>query len=175
MAGSNNQQFDVTFPNQTAAGTYTLVIGPGINNSLGRPMDQNGNGVNGEDPGDRYTTTFGLPLPVPLPFQEDFDNGTAPTSSAVGHLVGQHRPLPRQPVTLRRRRQHAAGQRQPARQPGIRRDDERYPASGSFYSNGFVIFDYQAPTNFKFAGAFVGIQQWVIGHRDVTGWHTTPR
>ncbi len=44
-------------------------------------------------------------------------------------------------------------------------------ASGGFYSNGFLIFDYQSPTNFKFAGAFVGNQQWVIGHRDATGWH----
>ena len=42
--------------------------------------------------------------------------------------------------------------------------------TGSFFSNGFIIFDYQSPTNFKFAGAFVGNQQWVVGHRDANGW-----
>jgi hypothetical protein len=42
--------------------------------------------------------------------------------------------------------------------------------TGSFFSNGFIIFDYQSPTNFKFAGAFVGNQQWVVGHRDGNGW-----
>ena len=27
-----------------------------------------------------------------------------------------------------------------------------------------MIFDYHSPTDFKFAGTFVGIDQWVIGH-----------
>ncbi len=44
-------------------------------------------------------------------------------------------------------------------------------ASAPYWSNGFIIFDYQSPTNFKFAGALVGLQQWVIGHRDTAGWH----
>jgi hypothetical protein len=39
-------------------------------------------------------------------------------------------------------------------------------------SNAFFIFDYQSPTNFKFAGAYVGIDEWLIGHRDATGWVT---
>jgi hypothetical protein len=34
---------------------------------------------------------------------------------------------------------------------------------GKRWSNAFVIFDYQSPTDFKFAGAFVGIDRWVIG------------
>src|SRR5207237_7323889 len=40
------------------------------------------------------------------------------------------------------------------------------PSSPYASSNGFIIFDYQGPTNFKFAGGFLGVQQWVIGHRD---------
>lgn len=39
-------------------------------------------------------------------------------------------------------------------------------------SNSFIIFDYQSPTDFKFAGAYAGVDQWVIGHRDDTGWNT---
>jgi len=34
---------------------------------------------------------------------------------------------------------------------------------GQRWSNAFVIFDYHSPTDFKFAGAFVGIDRWVIG------------
>jgi hypothetical protein len=39
-------------------------------------------------------------------------------------------------------------------------------------SNAFLIFDYQSPTNFKFAGAYIGIDEWLIGHRDASGWVT---
>ncbi|MCI0376699.1 MAG: S8 family serine peptidase [Gemmataceae bacterium] len=45
-------------------------------------------------------------------------------------------------------------------------------AGPSTLSNGFIIFDYQGPTNFKFAGAYVGSDQWLIGHRDAAGWVT---
>ncbi|QDU82605.1 FG-GAP repeat protein [Polystyrenella longa] len=30
--------------------------------------------------------------------------------------------------------------------------------------DGFLIFDYQSPTDFKYAGMFTGVNQWVIGH-----------
>jgi hypothetical protein len=43
---------------------------------------------------------------------------------------------------------------------------------GGLLSNGFIIFDYVGPTNFKFAGAYAGSDQWLIGHRDVVGWIT---
>ena len=39
-------------------------------------------------------------------------------------------------------------------------------------TNGFVVFDYHDTTDFKFAGADMDADQWVIGHRDATGWHT---
>jgi hypothetical protein len=44
--------------------------------------------------------------------------------------------------------------------------------SGGLLSNGFLIFDYQSPTDFKFAGAYAGSDQWLIGHRDASGWVT---
>jgi subtilisin family serine protease len=69
-------QFNVSFASQTAAGTYTIVVGPAINDLAGNAMDQNGNNVNGENPGDRYTATGtiggrftysagGLPVNIP--------------------------------------------------------------------------------------------------------------
>ncbi len=46
------------------------------------------------------------------------------------------------------------------------------PASGGRLANAFIIFDYQSPTDFKFAGAYVGSGQWIIGRRTATGWFT---
>ncbi len=37
-------------------------------------------------------------------------------------------------------------------------------------TNFNLIFDYQSPTNFKFAGVFVGNQPWVLGQRTGAGW-----
>jgi subtilisin-like proprotein convertase family protein len=50
----------VTFSSQTIAGTYSMTIGPDIRDPAGNRMDQNGNGVKGESPGDRYTSTHAL-------------------------------------------------------------------------------------------------------------------
>lgn len=56
VAGTNGTQFDVTFPTQTAVGTYTLVVGPDVRDLAGNPMDQDRNGKSGQ-PTDRYTAT----------------------------------------------------------------------------------------------------------------------
>jgi Ca2+-binding RTX toxin-like protein len=37
-------------------------------------------------------------------------------------------------------------------------------------SNGFIIFDYQSPTDFKFAGIDNSIDKIQIGHRTASGW-----
>jgi hypothetical protein len=60
VAGTNNTQVDVTFPAQSATGNYSLVIGPGIMDLFGHQMDQNGNSIDGEVPGDEYTATWTL-------------------------------------------------------------------------------------------------------------------
>jgi subtilisin family serine protease len=59
VGGTNGTQFDVTFPTQTAAGTYTLVVGPDVRDLAGNPMDQDRNGKPGQ-PTDRYTATTTL-------------------------------------------------------------------------------------------------------------------
>ena len=35
---------------------------------------------------------------------------------------------------------------------------------GNLYQNGFIIFDYQSPDDFKYAGAWAGADRWAIGH-----------
>lgn len=51
---------EIQFDAQSEFGAYTMVIGPDITDDgpSFNPMNQNGNGVNGEVPGDRYTATF---------------------------------------------------------------------------------------------------------------------
>ena len=39
-------------------------------------------------------------------------------------------------------------------------------------TNGFVVFDYHSPDDFKFAGPDMKNDQWVIGNHDSNGWHT---
>ena len=58
IPGTGDRQFEVSFPLQRIPGTYSLVIGPDIRDLSRNPMDQNGNGVNGEVPGDRYAVRF---------------------------------------------------------------------------------------------------------------------
>jgi Ca2+-binding RTX toxin-like protein len=43
------------------------------------------------------------------------------------------------------------------------------PTAG-WKGNAYIIFDYQGPTAFKFAGIDVSINKLVMGHRDATGW-----
>jgi subtilisin family serine protease/subtilisin-like proprotein convertase family protein len=52
----------VTFNSQSTAGAYSMTIGPSILDTAtpGNAMDQNQNGINGEVPGDRLTSTFTL-------------------------------------------------------------------------------------------------------------------
>ncbi len=68
VAGTNGTQFDLTFATQTVGGVYTLVLGTDIRDLAGNPMDQNANGVNGENPGDRFTLTRTLATPTTQTF-----------------------------------------------------------------------------------------------------------
>ena len=43
--------------------------------------------------------------------------------------------------------------------------------SPQHFSNAFVIFDFQSLTDFKFVGAHVGVDEWVVGHVDTNGFH----
>ncbi|MGI8980658.1 MAG: S8 family serine peptidase, partial [Pirellulaceae bacterium] len=60
VLGSSNRQFDITFPEQSGEGSYTMIIGPEIQDIATIPnrMDQDRDGVQGEVPGDQYTANF---------------------------------------------------------------------------------------------------------------------
>ena len=45
----------------------------------------------------------------------------------------------------------------------------RAKGTGPSY-NGYILFDYQGATDFKFAGVDADAGAWVLGHRDGTGW-----
>jgi Ca2+-binding RTX toxin-like protein len=38
-------------------------------------------------------------------------------------------------------------------------------------SNSYLIFDYQSPADFKFAGVNISTDKLELGHRDAEGWH----
>lgn len=59
VAGTDNTTFDITFARQTAAGSYSVSIGPDVWDVTAQRIDQNGNGVNNET-ADRYTLTATL-------------------------------------------------------------------------------------------------------------------
>jgi hypothetical protein len=43
------------------------------------------------------------------------------------------------------------------------------PTAG-YKANGYLIFDYQSPTDFKFAGVNISTNKLEIGHRNASGW-----
>ena len=59
-----NQTVTVFFQQQTALGTYTMVLGPHITDVAGNLMDQNANGTSGE-PTDTYTATVQVEVNQP--------------------------------------------------------------------------------------------------------------
>jgi subtilisin family serine protease len=48
VVGSNDHTFAITFPTQSAAGAYTLKVGPNVQDWYGNAMNQDRNGTNGE-------------------------------------------------------------------------------------------------------------------------------
>ena len=46
------------------------------------------------------------------------------------------------------------------------------PSGGGFLSNAVLLFDYQSPQDYKFAGGFFGPDQWRIGHVNNGTWVT---
>ncbi|MBI3466962.1 MAG: S8 family serine peptidase, partial [Planctomycetes bacterium] len=80
VPGSNNRQFDIAFPPQSAPGAYSLLIGPDIRDSAGNPMDQDGDGTSGENPDDLFRATFTLAQAL-----HRFDFGTSSSPVEPGY------------------------------------------------------------------------------------------
>ncbi len=66
--------FEVLFPNQAELGFYDVLIGPEVEDTLGRLMDQDADGITGEPIDDPFRMTFRL---VPPPETWVIDNGDA--------------------------------------------------------------------------------------------------
>jgi subtilisin family serine protease/subtilisin-like proprotein convertase family protein len=64
--GTDGTTFDIAFATQTVAGAYTVAVGPDVTDLAGNPMDQNGNGVNGEAE-DVFAGGFSIDPPPPPP------------------------------------------------------------------------------------------------------------
>jgi hypothetical protein len=62
IALASSRSLWISFPAQATPGTYTLVVGPGINDSVGNPMNQDGDATNGEPLDDRYTHSMTLSI-----------------------------------------------------------------------------------------------------------------
>jgi len=63
VPSSGNLQFDVFFDAQTTPGSYSMTIGPDIEDEKGNQMDQDRNGIPGE-PSDVYTARFAISAPT---------------------------------------------------------------------------------------------------------------
>jgi subtilisin family serine protease len=59
VAGSNDHEFKISFPTQTAPGTYTLAVQPNLQDWYGNRMNQRGTGSNGAA-NDGFTDTIYL-------------------------------------------------------------------------------------------------------------------
>jgi subtilisin-like proprotein convertase family protein len=61
--GSIHNKYRIFFAGQSAPGIYKVILGPNISDFSGDRMNQNLNGVNGENPSDTYTGYFTIPSP----------------------------------------------------------------------------------------------------------------
>ena len=91
----DNDRYRIHFPLQFSAGTYSLTIGPSLNDVAGSiGMDQNSNGINGES-ADSFSTIIVAEIPPPKPIPSipgdgarvfiynGIGGGTTPTPSAL--------------------------------------------------------------------------------------------
>lgn len=78
----DNDTLEVAFNEQTAAGLYAMTLGPQILDLAGNAMDQDGDGVAGETPDDRYPGCFTITADYALHF-DGGDRVTIPNSAAL--------------------------------------------------------------------------------------------
>jgi subtilisin-like proprotein convertase family protein len=80
--------WQVNFDQQTATGTYTLIVPPTPLDMAGRPLDQNDNGIPGEVPADNFNgqLVVGSPTPVTPPSGGGGGGGTSGSPNVVSGL-----------------------------------------------------------------------------------------
>ena len=70
--------FEIQFAAQSEVGTYTIAVGPSIGDVAWNAMDQDRDGICGEDVDDRYTFTFDI---VAVPTSLDFGTSASPVAA----------------------------------------------------------------------------------------------
>ncbi len=99
LVAGTTDQFDVTFGAQSAAGSYTIVVGTGILNLAGQVMDQNENDINGEPgvapTGDQFSGTSTISVQPTSILAVGGANGSVRilNGNGGGVLVSNFRPL----------------------------------------------------------------------------------
>jgi hypothetical protein len=83
--------FEVRFAAQNVAGTYRLLLGPGMSDVAGNPLDQDRDGVNGEAIDDRFEMTISLEAGPVYVARFDFGTATSPVAEGYTQLVHTQR------------------------------------------------------------------------------------
>ncbi len=79
VSGSNDHEFQISFPAQNATGNYNLAVGPDIQDWYGNDMNQNRNGSNGES-----TDSFTATIQVQSTAAQSFTLSGFPTNPTAG-------------------------------------------------------------------------------------------
>ena len=87
----SSSEFEVVFAPQDTPGEYRLVVGPHIADVTGNAMDQDGDGVGGENPGDRFETTFAISAGPEVLARFDFGTATSPVAEGYTRHPANHR------------------------------------------------------------------------------------
>ena len=87
----SSNQYEVTFPSQNAAGMYSLELGPSISDAAGNLMDQDADGVGGEDPDDVFAASFTLEQGPQYVARFDFGPSTSPVADGYDQITRNDR------------------------------------------------------------------------------------
>ena len=87
----DNSEFEVVFAPQTSPGVYRLVIGPHIADLAGNAMDQDEDGSVGQNPDDRFETTFTITAGPETVARFDFGTTASPVAEGYTRHPANHR------------------------------------------------------------------------------------
>jgi hypothetical protein len=110
--------------------------------------------------------------PAPIVVSEDFDGGSAgqfQSKSGLWRVDGSKYVATQQHVGQNLLTLVSLDRALPER-ADVRVTFNADPTTSTRWSNAFIVFDYQSPTDYKFAGALVGVDQWVIGRMTSRGY-----
>jgi subtilisin family serine protease/fibronectin type 3 domain-containing protein len=87
----SSTEFEVVFAPQSAPGLYRVVVGPHIADATGNAMDQDEDGVGGENPGDRFEATFTISAGPEVVARFDFGTTSSPVAEGYTRHPANHR------------------------------------------------------------------------------------